>query len=54
MRYFGGKSKIAKEIANYINNLGGNNECSILEESKELVNKSVNTSIPHTHTHTLC
>jgi DNA adenine methylase len=50
MRYFGGKSKIAKEISNYINQVGGYGECSISAESKESRNKLVNLS---THTHTI-
>jgi len=54
MRYFGGKSKISKDLANYINQIGGFNECNTLVVSNELVNKSVNSLIPHTHTHTLC
>lgn len=56
MRYFGGKSKIAKDISQYINNIveGENNLCNILEENKESQNTYQNTLTPHTHTHTLC
>ena len=56
MRYFGGKSKIAKNISNYINNLinGGLIECNISEASKESQNTYQSILTPHTHTHTLC
>ncbi len=57
MRYFGGKSKIAKDISQYINNiiLKGNNTCNISEENNESQNISLKKSIElptHTHTHT--
>ena len=49
MRYFGGKSKIAKDISNYINNLMEGNLCNTLVESNESQNKS-QSSLTHTHT----
>lgn len=54
MRYFGGKSKIAKYISNYINNIveGENNSCNISEENKEYQNTYQSILTPHTHTHT--
>lgn len=58
IRYFGGKSKIAKDISGYINDIHmkGFNECSISEENKRLQSTSLNGSIiaTHTHTHTIC
>lgn len=54
MRYFGGKSKIAKNISQYINNIieKGLHTCSISEENSELQNISPKklTELP-THTH---
>jgi len=53
IRYFGGKSKIAKDISQYINKvIEGGNLCSISEENQKLHNMSQNILIPHTHTHT--
>ena len=52
MRYFGGKSKIAKDISNYINNLLEDNLCNISVVSKESQSKLATLST-HTHTHTL-
>jgi DNA adenine methylase len=52
MRYFGGKSKIASQIANYINTLKENIECNILEVNNVYQQKSQNSLIVHTHTHT--
>ena len=52
MRYFGGKSKIANQIANYINNLWEENTCNTLEENKKSQKTYPNSLIPHTHTHT--
>ena len=58
MRYFGGKSKIAKDISECINNIidGGLNTCNISEENKRFQNISQSTLTlhTHTHTHTLC
>ena len=55
MRYFGGKSKIAKDISNYINSLitEGVNDCNTSEENKELLSISQNGSIITTHTHNM-
>ena len=53
MRYFGGKSKIAKDIASYINNIILENEvkkCNTLAESVKYQKKSQNI-LTHTHTH---
>ena len=54
IRYFGGKSKIAKDISNYINNLiqKGETECNISEENRKYQNTYPSSLIPHTHTHT--
>jgi DNA adenine methylase len=49
LSYFGGKSKIAKDIANFINRRF---VCSISEENKELQNTLQNGLTLHTHTHT--
>lgn len=52
MRYFGGKSRIAKYISEYINNLAERMSiCNILEANKESQNTSQNILIPHTHTY---
>ena len=51
MRYFGGKSKIATQIAGYINNLKENIECNILEENRKSPNTYRSSLTPHTHTH---
>lgn len=54
MRYFGGKSKIAKNISQYINNIieKGLHTCNISEESKESQNIFLKKSIElPTHTH---
>lgn len=55
MRYFGGKSKIAKNISQYINNIieKGNYICNISEENKESQNISLKKSI-ELPAHTLC
>jgi hypothetical protein len=56
IRYFGGKSKIANSISEYINKLidNGGIVCNILEENKRFQNTSQSTLTLHTHTHTLC
>lgn len=53
MIYFGGKSRISKQISTYINNLykGELHKCSISEESKEYRSTFQSGLIPHTHTH---
>ena len=53
MRYFDGKSKIAKQISDYINNLGGVLTYSTSEVNKELLHKFQTSLTPHTHTHTM-
>jgi hypothetical protein len=55
IRYFGGKSKIAKDISKYINTIfaEGENNCNILEENKKSQNQFPNSLTLHTHTHTL-
>jgi DNA adenine methylase len=52
LRYFGGKARIATQIANYINNLGGTSLCNTSEANPNLVNQSQSILIPYTHTHT--
>ena len=54
LRYFGGKSKIAKNISNFINNIieKGFNTCNTLEENKKSQSTYQTSLIPHTHTHT--
>jgi hypothetical protein len=56
MRYFGGKSKISKDISNYINNIinKGEFKCNISEVSQRLQKMSQSILTLHTHTHTLC
>jgi len=51
IRYFGGKSKIAGQISEYINNLRSSSVCSISEENKRLQNISQISLTTHTHTH---
>lgn len=52
MRYFGGKAKIANQIANFINNIEEDSQCNILEVNKELPSTFRDSLMTHTHTHT--
>jgi hypothetical protein len=53
MCYMGGKARIATQISNYINNLGGVLPFSISEGRLAQANKYQGSLITHTHTHTV-
>ena len=53
IRYFGGKSKIAKDISTYINGLlEEDNYCNTSEAKAGYQSRFQNGLTPHTHTHT--